>query len=325
MTSSFPTSLPKVWAFNSVFPHPEGTHFEFKHTVNLLVDVAQFKEKWATIICGLLNSGGGWFIIGIEDKEHLVKGIQATRKVVDHFQLWVDSLYRNLILTDGTTLDPQNTHLKVFTWTVQQEKQEQQQPSGASTTEHKMLLALKCIPTIRKKNPDMRYQSLGGQIYYRLNASTHCVHGEPVLRQSQVYQRDKENAQTIQEFQADIRKKENLLITKELEKRKLQSLLDQEKHQSTLRVQDAIRETSEILYQYYHMNTQTHGENEHAGAEDIEEGRRCLLSPKTRKDGRSRASVRHRLCGFIQCGIFTVCCFGAASIYILTGFPSGTL
>jgi hypothetical protein len=316
MTSSFPTSLPKVWDYDSVFPHPEGTHFEFKHSINLLVDISQYKEKWGTIICGLLNSGGGWFIIGIEDKEHLVKGIQATRKIVDQFQLWVDSLYRSLILTDGTALDPQNTHLKVFTWTVQQ----QEQPS---TAEHKMLLALKCIPTIRKKNPDMRYQSIGGQIYYRLNASTHCVHGEPVLRQSQVYQRDKENAKTIQEFQDEIHKKENLLITKELEKRKLQSLLDQEKHQSSLRVQNAIRETSEILYQYYHT---PHPTNTHRHLPIHSKPTEHIIHIKQEKEETlsKQCEKRRRLSGFVQIGIFGICCVSATSIYILTGFPSGT-
>lgn len=307
MAQSFPTSLPKVWDYDSVFPHPEGTHFEFKHTINLLVDISQYKEKWATIICGLLNSGGGWFIIGIEDKEHLVKGIEASRKVVDHFQLWVDSLYRSLILTDGTTLDPQNTHLKVFTWTVQQATS-----SSDITTSQKMLLALKCIPTIRKKNPDMRYQSIGGQIYYRLNASTHCVHGEPVLRQSQVYQRDKENAKTIQEFQDELHKKENLLITKELEKRKLQSLLDQEKHQSSIRIQNAIQETSDILYQYYHKN-----------AHPITNKNECTIEINHTKqvESQSRHSIRHRFCGFIQFSILAICCVGATSIYVLTGFP----
>jgi excinuclease UvrABC helicase subunit UvrB len=79
------------------------------------------------------------------------------------------------------------------------------------------------------------------------------MNGEPVLKQSQVYQRDKENAVVIRQYQDEIEKKKKELISKELERRKLQSNLDQERAHRDSLIKKEITNVSDSLYQYYRV------------------------------------------------------------------------
>lgn len=82
----------------TVFPLPEGTNLEFKIGFN-----SSMSEKIIATICGILNSGGGYIVIGVEDETRRIVGIK-TDKSMDYFLLMLDSIYHhNHIKTiDGT-------------------------------------------------------------------------------------------------------------------------------------------------------------------------------------------------------------------------------
>lgn len=331
--TTYPSELPTEWEAERVFPYPEGTHFEFKYTVNLLVDLNALRDKWTTIICGMLNSGGGWFIIGIEDTEHKVKGLDLSRKDRDDFKLWVDSLYRNIVLSDGTAISKPEVNLVVNEWKVR----------GSN----KLLLSVKCFYTTKKKNIDFQLSS--GQIYHRLNASTILMHGEPVYRQSQIYQRERDNSVAIEQFKKEIEKKGKELITKELERRKLQQQLDKktfdyeqlqvlydskenerrrfqqgldrEKHKNLKLVaqhrdelRDTIQSTSDILYRYYNKRPETQNDfviNVQPDGDDVEPDD---SQAKNKKQSKGKITAL----AMISCGIVGTVMWFADKILLLS-------
>jgi hypothetical protein len=71
------------------FPLPEGTNLEFKIGFN-----SSMAEKIIATLCGLLNSGGGYLVIGVEDETRRIVGIK-TDKSMDNFLLMLDSIYHH--------------------------------------------------------------------------------------------------------------------------------------------------------------------------------------------------------------------------------------
>jgi len=71
----------------STFPIPEGTHLEFKRSFNSCPH-----DKIIATICALLNSGGGYLVVGVEDQTRAIVGFTAD-KIMDFFQLAVDNIY----------------------------------------------------------------------------------------------------------------------------------------------------------------------------------------------------------------------------------------
>lgn len=129
----------------TTFPLPEGTNLEFKLSFN-----SSMSEKIIATICGILNSGGGYLVIGVEDETRRIVGIK-TDKTMDCFLLMLDSIYHHhhLKKLDGTPV-PLGT---IKSSTVQ----------GANDKE---LL----VVTI-KAEPDEKYTVKDGSIWYRLAAS----------------------------------------------------------------------------------------------------------------------------------------------------------
>lgn len=71
------------------FPLPEGTNLEFKVGFN-----SSMAEKIYATLCGILNSGGGYLVIGVEDETRLIRGIK-TDKSMDHFLITLDNIYHH--------------------------------------------------------------------------------------------------------------------------------------------------------------------------------------------------------------------------------------
>ncbi len=84
------------------FPFPESSWLEFKEALSKCVQV-RIRET----ICGLLNIGGGYIVIGVRDYDRYILGV-SDDKTADSFQLRVDDLYhQGIILTeDGKHLPP---------------------------------------------------------------------------------------------------------------------------------------------------------------------------------------------------------------------------
>lgn len=71
------------------FPLPEGTNLEFKISFT-----SSMAEKIIATLCGILNSGGGYLVIGVEDETRNIIGIK-TDKSMDNFLLMLDSIYHH--------------------------------------------------------------------------------------------------------------------------------------------------------------------------------------------------------------------------------------
>jgi predicted HTH transcriptional regulator len=129
----------------TTFPLPEGTNLEFKLSFN-----SSMSEKIIATICGILNSGGGYLVIGVEDETRRIAGIK-TDKTMDCFLLMLDSIYHHhhLKKLDGTPV-PLGT---IKSATVQ-------------AANNKELL----VVTISSE-PGEKYTVKDGSIWYRLAAS----------------------------------------------------------------------------------------------------------------------------------------------------------
>lgn len=88
----------------TIFPLPEGTCLEFKLSFN-----SSMAEKIIATICGILNSGGGYLVVGVEDDTRRIVGIK-TDKSMDNFLLMIDSIYHHnhIKKLDGSPI-PLNT------------------------------------------------------------------------------------------------------------------------------------------------------------------------------------------------------------------------
>jgi predicted HTH transcriptional regulator len=82
----------------TTFPLPEGTNLEFKIGFN-----SSMSGKIIATICGILNSGGGYLVIGVEDETRRIVGIKND-KSMDYFLLMLDSIYHHhhIKKIDGT-------------------------------------------------------------------------------------------------------------------------------------------------------------------------------------------------------------------------------
>lgn len=127
------------------FPIPEGTNLEFKIGFN-----SSMSEKIIATLCGILNSGGGYLVIGVEDDTRRIVGIK-TDKSMDNFLLMLDTIYHHhhLKKLDGTPI-PLGT---IKSGIVQ-------------AANDKELLVVTAV-----SEPGEKYTVKDGSIWYRLNAS----------------------------------------------------------------------------------------------------------------------------------------------------------
>jgi predicted HTH transcriptional regulator len=86
----------------TTFPFPESSWLEFKEALSKCVQV-RIRET----ICGLLNIGGGYIVIGVRDCDRYILGV-SDDKTADSFQLRVDDIYHQgiVVIEDGKHLPP---------------------------------------------------------------------------------------------------------------------------------------------------------------------------------------------------------------------------
>ena len=131
----------------TTFPLPEGTNLEFKIGFN-----SSMSGKIIATICGILNSGGGYLVIGVEDETRRIVGIKND-KSMDYFLLMLDSIYHHhhIKKMDGTPV-PLGT---IKSGTVQ-------------AAQDKELL----VVTITAERGE-KYSVKDGTVWYRLAASNY--------------------------------------------------------------------------------------------------------------------------------------------------------
>ena len=170
----------------TTFPLPEGTNLEFKIGFN-----SSMAEKIIATICGILNSGGGYLVIGVEDETRRIVGIK-TDKSMDNFLLMLDSIYHHnhIKKSDGTPV-PLGT---IKSGTVQAAK-------------GKELL----VVTITAEEGE-KYILKDGTVWYRLAASNYKQTALPTIyteKELETIVQQKVNAQTrIIKQQFEIEQKE---------------------------------------------------------------------------------------------------------------------
>lgn len=128
-----------------VFPLPEGTNLELKLGFN-----SAMPEKYIATVCGILNAGGGYIVIGVEDETRRIVGIEPDKKM-DKFILMIDNIYHheNIRKNDGQALS---------IGTIK---------SGTVETANNKLV---CVVTITPE-PNTIYSVRDGIIWHRLGAS----------------------------------------------------------------------------------------------------------------------------------------------------------
>lgn len=131
------------------FPLPESATLEFKEGMK-----CAGTEKFYPTICGILNAGGGYMVIGVHDGDREIVGIKTTGKDYDRFVLAIDDIYHTTrIKTTDAPEDP--LPLDSVTTSVV--------PAAGGV----QLLVVTIKPVEGK-----RYTT-GGAIWHRLGASTY--------------------------------------------------------------------------------------------------------------------------------------------------------
>ena len=176
------------------FIYPESDKLELKES---FVDKAF--DKYLQTICGFLNSGGGYLIFGIKDNLDLV-GLNTINKSVDKIILRIDSIIgeKQLVGLEKDTdlfvlLDSSNIKTKQII-----------------TSTNKNFLLIEIVP---KQN--IKYQLVGGTIFYRLGASNYFEKTEKIYKQNdfdsackQIQQKaNQENKSNIELFQKTLEDK----------------------------------------------------------------------------------------------------------------------
>jgi predicted HTH transcriptional regulator len=129
----------------TIFPLPESSNLEFKLSFN-----SSMAEKIYATICGILNSGGGYLVIGIEDETRRIVGIKPD-KCMDNFLLMLDTIYHHnhIKKLDGRPI-PIGT---IVSGVVQ-----------AANNKEVLVVTIKA-------EPNTTYTVKNGSIWYRLAAS----------------------------------------------------------------------------------------------------------------------------------------------------------
>lgn len=160
MLPEFPTTLQ-----DGRFPFPEGQQWEFKAgTVDRI--------KLYKTICAMLNSTGGYIVIGITD-DLTICGVQYEAKKFDQFALHIDDIWHcSMIVKDsGERIAPNSVRIE------------------------RKILAEKSIIVITVK-PDtesasktpVNYKLKTGEFWVRLSASNYCVSESQLLEPHNVNQ-----------------------------------------------------------------------------------------------------------------------------------------
>jgi predicted HTH transcriptional regulator len=136
-------SLPDISTLTK-FTLPESNWLEYKAAAT-----ACMLNKIPATICAMLNSDGGYIVVGVEDDNLQILGLGV--KEYDRLALYVDNIYRSgaVLTEEGKTL-PLNT-LKVFSLTAANSKR---------------VAVIQITP-----DEDKKYKLKNNEMYYRLSAS----------------------------------------------------------------------------------------------------------------------------------------------------------
>ena len=130
------------------FPLPESATLEFKEGLK-----CAGTEKFYPTICGILNAGGGYLVVGVHDGDREIVGIKTTGKDYDRFVLAIDDIYHT---TRIKTTDAPEDPLPLDSVTT-----------SVVSAGDAQLLVVTIKPVVGK-----RYTT-GGAIWHRLGASTY--------------------------------------------------------------------------------------------------------------------------------------------------------
>ena len=153
------------------FKYSESNWLEFKENINSCPI-----EKIIETICAFLNTGGGYIIIGINDREKLV-GIKSNSKSIDTFKLLIDNhIANNTIIYQNDEVIP-NKYLSIV---------------DIVNINKKKFILIKIIP---QKNEN--YKLMNGDIIHRLNASNRKIKTSKLMTESNFLSNIERNQQNI--------------------------------------------------------------------------------------------------------------------------------
>lgn len=135
--------LPEVSTLTE-FPLPESNWLEYKAAASSCM-----LNKIPATICAMLNSDGGYIVVGVDDNTLSILGMGI--KEYDRLALYIDNIYRSgqVLTEDGKTL-----------------------PLGTLTVYTEMAANTKRLGIIKMEpQADMRYKLKNNEMYYRLSAS----------------------------------------------------------------------------------------------------------------------------------------------------------
>jgi hypothetical protein len=146
------------------FPYLEGHQFEYKQSLA----PSKF-QKMDETICAFLNSGGGYFIVGVEDLTLKMLWLEYTCKEIDKILLRVDDIFhrRTVHCDDGAAIDPSCVKARIVTKIVDDTK--------------RYLVIVTAIPT------EGKLYKCNDRVWYRLNASNFGLSDEKMYPAGHVY------------------------------------------------------------------------------------------------------------------------------------------
>lgn len=164
------------------FPLPESATLEFKEGLK-----CSGTEKFYPTICGILNAGGGYMVVGVHDGSNEIVGVKTVGKDYDRFILAIDDIYHS---TRIRTTDAPEDPLPLGTVSA----------ALVPTARGEHLMVVTIRPAEGKQ-----YTS-GGAVWHRLGASTYRERSpKEVFTQGDVDEYVKRAREAIvQEFQRNM-------------------------------------------------------------------------------------------------------------------------
>lgn len=236
--ASLPT-LPTNWIYNEKLPFGESNTVEFKEVARF---PGLFKHesppasglpKYRDTVIGFLNSGNGYLIMGILDNG-TIKGVaEMSDELMDRLNLWVDTVYRNLVYKDGSQMDPAKTTLRAMRFSVE------------GSTEQAYVVVIEAI----HKGEILDIATRGGEIVYRLNASNYKMSSEPVYRKNDI----QGMVCAIQTRMQEIIREKHRAIENLQEKHadEMAAALKREREHNETELRNIVSEVSSSLYSMY--------------------------------------------------------------------------
>jgi hypothetical protein len=157
----------------TVFPRPESNTLEFKIAFNF---TKAFMTKIYATLCGFLNGVGGYIVLGIEDTQRTICGLDCPTKEIDALIVRLDNVYH-----DKTIVEESGNSLSVGTITTRV----LEVCSNDPTTPSKKLVLITAIPV-----SGTRYKCKDGTMWFRLSASNYRIQGHSHTEVVDEYKKD---------------------------------------------------------------------------------------------------------------------------------------